>query len=149
MNLVLIGPPLSGKSTLAQALAKKMGWEWVETDALIGPCREIYQQKGASYFRRKEKEVIVSLLRKRHSVIDTGGGAILDPENRSLLKELGFVIFLCVPVEVLLERMGQLPAYAENLDHFCRLIDERMSLYEEIADLILWPATYLEMSSRL
>ncbi|MBE5784908.1 MAG: shikimate dehydrogenase [Clostridiales bacterium] len=102
-NIVLIGMPGSGKSTVGKRLAQLTGREWIDTDALIEkkaamPIPEIFKTKGERAFRDMETEVIASLAGRMGLVIATGGGAVLREENRNLLRRNGRLYFLDRPL---------------------------------------------------
>ena len=98
-NLVLIGMPASGKSTLGRALAERTGRPFLDTDELIvgksgKPIPQIFSDEGEAAFRAIESEVIRELSPRTGLVIATGGGAILDPENVRRLKRNGLLCFI-------------------------------------------------------
>ena len=98
-NLVLIGMPASGKSTLGRALAERTGRPFLDTDELIvgksgKPIPQIFSDEGETAFRAIESEVIRELSPRTGLVIATGGGAILDPENVRRLKRNGLLCFI-------------------------------------------------------
>lgn len=98
-NVVLIGMPSCGKSTVGKVLAEKLGKTFVDTDEKIqeaegmSPC-EIIEQKGEEYFRYVEREIIDKYSKQFSQVIATGGGSILCGENVSALKQNSFVVFI-------------------------------------------------------
>ena len=98
-NIVLIGMPASGKTTVGKALAKSLGRSFFDSDEEIvkregTAVSEIFAVKGEEYFRKCESEVIKELSALQSSVIATGGGAVLNPRNTDLLKENGKIFFL-------------------------------------------------------
>jgi shikimate kinase len=116
MNIILIGFKASGKSTIGKLLAELAGYRFVDTDSLIEAlfhkkehlsisCREIFELKGEKYFRDLETEVLRQLKGLNNAVLSTGGGTALKEENRLLLQELGFCVFLDVPLNVLEKRL--------------------------------------------
>ena len=104
-NVVLVGMPGCGKTTVGQQLAKRLGFAFVDTDEEIikreGPITAIFEQHGESGFRDIESAVIREVAARQGVVIATGGGAVLRPENVSLLKENGRVYFLDRPLDAL------------------------------------------------
>lgn len=98
-NIVLIGMPGCGKSTIGKALAKELGKEFADSDKEIVKKQgvsisEIFASKGESEFRKIESEVVKQLSSKQGLVLATGGGAVLNPQNVDLLKENGVILFL-------------------------------------------------------
>lgn len=103
-NIVLIGMPSSGKSTVGIELAKKIGKEFFDSDTEIEKITnmkipDIFKTFGEKHFREIEAMVIANLSLKQSSVIATGGGVILNKRNMELLKENGFVVFLDRSIE--------------------------------------------------
>lgn len=102
----------AGKTTLAQALARRLGWRAEDVDLLVEArerrtVAEIFARDGEPYFRSVERQVIWSLLPMRHAVIATGGGTFIDPDNRAAINADGLSVWLDVPLEALL---GRIPA---------------------------------------
>jgi len=111
-NLILVGLMGSGKTTVGRLVADRLGWRLIDTDRLIvertgTPIPALFQEKGETFFRRLEKEALLELKDKERIVVATGGGIILDAENRSLLKETGLVIYLKTAPAVLATRVGR------------------------------------------
>ena len=110
-NLVLIGFMGSGKSTVGRALAKKWSFTFVDTDSLIEEIEgtsisKIFETKGEEYFRECETETVKKLVKKyKRHIISVGGGTPLRAENRKLLKNAGFVIYLKASPETIIERL--------------------------------------------
>ncbi len=113
MNVVLIGFMCSGKSQVGRALAKKWGWNHLDTDEMITkdvglPVAEIIRKRGEPAFREVERKAVqlVSLLDK--TVISTGGGVPLDAGNRAALEKNGVTVWLQVSPHTVLQRAGSL-----------------------------------------
>ena len=103
-NIVLIGMPGCGKTTIGKAVAKETEKEFIDTDDEIVrktgmSIPEIFQKYGERKFREIESEVIKEVAALQSSVIATGGGAVLNPENVSLLKENGVIVFIDRPLD--------------------------------------------------
>lgn len=142
MNIVLIGMPGAGKSTLGVLLAKLMGYSFVDTDilmqqkygALLG---QILKQNGNQAFLKLEEDMMTSL-KLRDTVIATGGSAIYSPGGMAHLKEDGVCVYLDVPFELISARLGNLRQRGVVLpDGFTLrdLYDEREPLYRRYADV--------------
>lgn len=104
MNLVLTGMRGSGKSYYGKALAKFLGWKFLDTDELIikkegKSIPELIQKNGWHDFRKLEKELCKELATLDEHVISTGGGIIIDKENEQLLRQNGKIIFLYRTIE--------------------------------------------------
>lgn len=102
----------AGKSTVARALATRLGWRAEDIDELIEArerrtVAEIFAKSGEPYFRGVEREILRLLLPLRHAVVATGGGTFMDPENRTAMNMDGLSVWLDVPFDVVL---GRLPA---------------------------------------
>lgn len=101
-NIVLIGMPGSGKTTIGKILAEKTGREFIDTDEMIvkkyGEISEIFEKKGEEYFRFVEAEAVKEASRKNGCIIATGGGAVLKRENVDALKQNGVIFFLNRPL---------------------------------------------------
>ena len=102
-NIVLIGFMGSGKSSIARELSHALGYPMVDTDALIveqagKPIRKIFEDEGEDAFRDLESTILRNLegSQPTRRIIATGGGVILRPENREILRRLGFVVWLVV-----------------------------------------------------
>ena len=109
-NIVLIGYMGAGKTTVGKALAKKLGYEFIDTDLYIEAQEEmtipdIFEKKGEAYFRALETDVIRKLREKTHCVIATGGGLPLRKENSDLLKEVGTVYYLMADADTTYARV--------------------------------------------
>ena len=98
-NIVLIGMPGCGKTTIGKAVANETGKSFIDTDDEIVKkagmsIPEIFEQFGEKKFREIEAEVIKEVSAQQSAVIATGGGAVLNPLNVSLLKENGIIVFI-------------------------------------------------------
>ncbi|MBP6263045.1 MAG: shikimate kinase [Nitrospira sp.] len=111
MNLVLIGYRGTGKSTVGKMLARKLGRTVVSTDAEIVKraqlsVPEIVKQFGWEHFRDLESAVCRDFAARDQLIIDTGGGAILRPENVEALRRTGTLVWLTATVETITRRIG-------------------------------------------
>jgi len=108
-NIYLIGPMGVGKTTIGRQLAKRLGVPFYDSDKVIEEqtgvdIATIFEFEGESGFRRREKKIIEELVAFKGVVIATGGGVVLDEQNRNLLTQNGFVVYLSCAVNKLLER---------------------------------------------
>ena len=121
-KIYLVGFMGAGKSTVAKALARRMGWRAEDIDALIESrehrhISEIFAQQGEPYFRQVEREVLAQMLLPRHVVVATGGGKFSDPESRAAMLADGAVVWLDVPLERVFDRVpadGRRPLAADR-----------------------------------
>ena len=137
LNIVLIGMPGSGKTTLGRALAEALRRPFVDCDAEIEraasmPIPEIFRTQGEAAFRALESEIIARFGRESGQVIATGGGAPLREENAVALRQNGVVLRLLRPVE-LLATAGR-PLSAGGLEALRRMEAERTPFYDSCAD---------------
>ena len=131
-NIVLIGMPGSGKSTVASVLAKKLGRTVYDTDALIVekagvPISEIFEEHGEEYFRDLESEVVREISQKSGVIISTGGGAVLRELNVRRLKRNGRIYFLDRPLDDI--RPTRDRPLASDFQALKRRYDERYAIY--------------------
>lgn len=143
-HLVLVGLMGSGKSTIGRACAQATGYEFVDTDDAIAAAAamsvaEIFAAEGEPGFRARERGVVADLARSTvPHVIACGGGVALDPENRSVLRANGIVVWLDAPPAVLATRVGDgtgrpLLAGGDPLATLQRLSTLREPAYEAAA----------------
>ncbi|MDP7536952.1 MAG: shikimate kinase AroK [Methylococcales bacterium] len=108
-NIYLIGPMGVGKTTIGRQLAKRLGAPFYDSDKVIEEhtgvdIATIFEFEGESGFRRREKKIIEELVGLERVILATGGGVVLDEQNRALLVKNGFVVYLSCAVNKLLER---------------------------------------------
>lgn len=141
-NIILIGMPGVGKSTVGVILAKQMVYQFVDSDLIIQKqekrlLREIIEQEGVDGFIEVENRVNASLC-VESSVISTGGSVVYGREAMKHLKETGTVIYLKLSYEALEKRLGNLKGRGVVLrdgQTLKDLYEERVPLYERYADL--------------
>ena len=141
-NIILVGMPGSGKSTLGVLLASALSYRFLDTDALIEQrqgrtLQDIVDREGYLTLRKIEEELLLSLRLERH-VVATGGSAVYSSRAMAHLKENGVIVFLHVELESLKKRIhnfGQ-RGIAKGPDQtFEALFQERFPLYQKVADL--------------
>ena len=141
-NLVLIGMPGVGKSTIGVVLAKHLGLNFIDTDLLIqsrasGRLQQIIDERGLADFLNLEEQVILDL-KDRQSVIATGGSVIYSPLAMDSLRNNGHLIYLKISLPQLQQRlddMGQRGVVIEQNQSFEDLYNSRTRLYEQYAEL--------------
>lgn len=143
-NIVLIGMPGVGKSTVGVILAKELGYQFVDADLLIQKqekrlLKEIIAQEGVDGFIQIENRVNASIEAER-TVIATGGSVIYGQEAMEHLKKIATVVYLKLPYEQLQKRLGNLKNRGVVLrdgQTLKGLYEERTVLYEKYADLTI------------
>ncbi len=140
MNIVLVGMPGSGKTTVGKALAQSLSRAFVDTDDLIvesqcKPIPQIFTEIGESGFRQIEKDEIYKASAGNNQVIATGGGAILNKANTDILKENGRIYFINRPLEMLVATDDR--PLSRDAEALKKRYDERYSLYLECADVVI------------
>lgn len=143
-NIVLIGMPGSGKSTVGVILAKVLGYSFIDSDLLIQKAekkllKEIIAREGQEGFLKIENRVNASIETEK-SVIATGGSVVYCQEAMEHLKEIGTVIYLQLDYPILQRRLGNLIGRGVVLKEGQTLKDlyeERVPLYEKYADYII------------
>ena len=145
-NIFLVGPMGSGKSAVGRNLARLLRVPFHDSDAEIErrtgvDIPFIFDKEGEAGFREREREVISALTTLRHVVLSTGGGAVMLPENRRMLAENGWVVYLKTSVTQQAERVKpgrQRPLLSGTVDPTPRLqelMQVRDPLYSSIADM--------------
>jgi shikimate kinase len=146
-NVVLVGLMGAGKTTIGRGLAKRLGWSFVDSDHEIQErtgvsIPTIFEIEGETGFRRREAAVIADLMQRDRIVLATGGGAVLDAENRKCIGHATLVAYLCTPPEILFartrhDRNRPILQVDDPLAKLKALLVERDPLYREVADLVI------------
>lgn len=153
MNVILCGLPMCGKTTIGKMLSKRLNWNFIDTDLLIEnwyaihttkylSCRQIFIHEGEAFFRKIEKQHILSLKASVKNIISLGGGALCDQENTQHLQSIGEVYYLKTPVNILWYRVQSrgIPAYLDQNQpevSFYEMARKRASFYEKAAHFII------------
>jgi shikimate kinase len=150
-RVYLVGPRGSGKSTVGRVLAGRLGWMFIDADDALEKSAgrtiaELFDAEGEAGFRVREADLLGVLAKRERHVIACGGGVVLRPSNRQLLRATGLCIWLTGDSKILCERLScdpttatrrpaltELPALAE----IERLLREREPLYREVAHLTI------------
>ena len=137
-NIVLIGMPGSGKTTVGTLLARRTGRTLIDTDETVVKATgrtipQIFAEEGESAFRAYERDAIRSVSTASAQIVATGGGAVLDPQNVDALRQNGKLIFLDRPPEELIPTADR--PLASTVDAIRRRYAERLPLYRAAADL--------------
>ena len=142
--IVLVGFMGAGKSSVGRTLARATGLARFDTDEMIAArfgldVTEIFEKHGEEEFREAETEALRELAGKGAAIVVTGGGMVLRPENRRLLRELGTVIHLSADEETLFTRISRRATRpllrTENpRATLTELLGKRLPLYQEVAD---------------
>ncbi len=146
-SLFLIGPMGAGKTAVGRRLGQELGMEFYDTDLEIQKQTGvdigfIFEKEGEDGFRRREVAAIERLTHLPSIVLATGGGAVLDPKNRSRLSQRGRVVYLRASITQQLRRT-RLVANRPLLDGdgpeetLVKLARQRESIYEKMADLTI------------
>ena len=146
-NIFLIGPMGSGKTTIGKKLANRVSKKFYDSDDEIkkntgADIPLIFEIEGDSGFRVREKKVISELVLLDNIVLSTGGGTILDNENRNMLAENGLIIYLKSSAERIYKRTSgdksrPLLQVSDRLGKIKEILAERESIYKSLADEII------------
>ena len=146
-NIVLVGLPGAGKTTIGRAAAKQLHWPFIDLDTEIehrehASVASIFAQKGENYFRGLEQSLTRELAGCRGTVISAGGGWITNRESVALFRRTGRIIYLRVGAEAAMSRLESarvrrpLLEVADPLARLASLLEVRHLMYEE-ADLTI------------
>jgi len=146
-NIFLVGPMGSGKSTIGKRLAQSIGVEFLDSDKEIenhtgASIPLIFELEGESGFRHRETQMIDELTQRQSIVLATGGGSILNEQNREHLKTRGKTVYLHTTVNQQLQRTRRdhnrpLLQTENPKQKLAELFKARDPLYREIADVII------------
>lgn len=135
----------SGKTTVGKILAKKLSYEFFDTDRKIEEAQdmkitEIFEKKGEPYFRNLEKDIAKTISESENTVIGTGGGMVKNDEIMNLLKKNGIVVYLKATPEKLAYNLRNdnsrpLLMGGDKLEKIRTILEERQPLYEDVCDI--------------
>ena len=148
MNLYLIGPRGSGKSTVACIVAQRLGRPLIATDEWIQAetgqtIAQVFVERGEAGFRELETAALKTAAECGSAMVDLGGGAILRDANRLQIRQTGLAVWLFAPAEVLFQRISCDPRSAESrpplttmegLEEIRQVLAERDAIYAACAD---------------
>ena len=144
MNIFIVGPMGSGKSTVGKIISSELFLNFFDTDGEIetrtgASIDWIFDLEGEDGFRKRETKVLEEMVKQNSIVLSTGGGIILSEMNRELLSSRGTVFYLATPIEVQLERTSKdkdrpLLKDGDPGEILKNLHIARESLYEEVSD---------------
>ena len=135
-NIVLIGMPACGKSTIGYWLSQKTNYPFFDADKYLEEkenriISDIFANEGEEYFRDLE------LSERQGIIISTGGGAVKKKENIDILKQNGIIIFLDRTIEDISRENHENRPLLQNIENLWKLYDERINLYRKYADIII------------
>ena len=144
LNIILIGMPGAGKSTVGVLLAKRLGYNFVDTDLLLqsqqrGRLQEIIARAGMERFKELEADTLCSLA-ATHSVVATGGSAVYSARAMDLLRTLGHLVFIDIPLAELQSRVHDMDTRGLVIgpgESYEQLYRERQPLYEKYAEVTI------------
>jgi shikimate kinase len=137
-KIYLVGFMAAGKTTVARALARRLGWEVLDVDEAIEQrerqtVADIFSRHGEGYFRSAERRALMESVPRRHIVVATGGGTFVDAQTRAAINADGASVWLDVPLDRLINRVpadGRRPLAADRAG-FERLYYQRRAAYEQ------------------
>ncbi|MBN9118359.1 MAG: shikimate kinase [Planctomycetes bacterium] len=146
--MILVGYRCTGKTTVGRLLAERLGWGFADADdrveaAAARSVADVFASEGEAGFRDREAAALAELCCRHSHVIATGGGAVLRAENRKLLRENGFVVWLTAAPDTIGARLGADPTTAARRPNLTAvggqtevraLVAAREPLYREAAD---------------
>ena len=145
-NVYLVGPMGSGKTSIGQRVARRLGLEFFDCDHELegqtgASVSLIFDVEGEEGFRERETRMLDQLTRRKGVLIATGGGVVLRKENRELLRRNGLVVYMSTSVAQQLRRLSRdrtrpLLQTPDRKERLAQLAAQRNPLYEEVADIV-------------
>ena len=147
MNIFIVGPMGSGKSTVGKIISDELFLNFFDTDEEIenrtgASIDWIFDLEGEEGFRKRESKILSEMVTKNSIVLSTGGGIVLTEANRELLSSRGTVFYLSTPISVQVERTAKdkdrpLLKNGDPEEILTKLHKEREGLYEEVSDHVV------------
>jgi len=144
--IFLVGMMGVGKTTVGRLLAERLGVRYCDSDAQVVAntgmtVPEIFSSRGEAAFRAEEKRALAEAAQGDPAVVAVAGGAVLDPDNRKLLRESGTVVWLRATLETMATRVGRgtgRPLLGDDpAAALAALYPQREPLYAEVADIVV------------
>lgn len=146
-NLYLIGFMCSGKSTVGRLVAQRVGMDWVDLDSFIAQRiglapAEAFSSHGEDWFRDRETEALASIAITGNTVVSTGGGTVIRPENAVITRASGLVTLLRVSPDEVLARAGSFASrplldVPNPREAVLSLLSQRCPIYQACAHIII------------
>lgn len=146
-NIFLIGPMGSGKTTIGRRLGALLDREFIDLDEEIErrcgvEVAVIFDIEGEAGFRARERDLLEEMTARSNIILASGGGSVVDANNRRFLTERGLVVYLKTAVDQQIRRLERdkrrpLLAAPDRLKRLNRLAEERNPLYESLADVVI------------
>ena len=142
-HIFLIGMQGCGKSSLGKRVARETGIPFADTDALVaqsagGTVNDFFERYGEETFRRAETNALALLTRARPMIISTGGGTVMNPVNRHIMRSWGRIVWIDRPLEDILSdiKLDRRPTLRDGgLAEVERVYRERVPVYRSLADI--------------
>ncbi len=144
MNIILCGFMGCGKSTIGKSLAKKLNYNFIDSDEYIervqnASITEIFNKFNEETFRKLETEAIKEIIKKDNCIISLGGGAVLNPENVKIIKSNGNIFFLNISAQEVYKRLDNDTSrpLLQTKDKFITistLLQQRLPIYNSVSD---------------
>ena len=144
-HIFLIGMQGCGKSSLGKRVARETGLSFMDTDAMVAASagctvNEFFEKYGEETFRRAETGALSLLTREHPMIISTGGGTIMNPVNRHIMRAWGAIVLIDRPLEEILSdiKLDRRPTLRDGgLAEVERVYNERIQIYRDLADIVV------------